>query len=214
MSAFAAVVLDMDSTIVSVEGIDWLAKLRDARVAREIEALTARAMDGTIELDSVYGERLALIRPDAREVAELANVYEESLAPGAREVVVEMRAAGIRLAIVSGGIREAILPAARSLGLADCDVHAVAIRFDAEGAYTGFDATSPLITQNGKAAVVSALALPRPTLAVGDGSTDAAMKPAVDAFAAYTEFVRRDAVVAAAQHELRSFYDLREMVLA
>jgi phosphoserine phosphatase len=102
---------------------------------------------------------------------------------------------------------------ARVLDFPDRDVQAVSIRFDANGAYAGYDAASPLITQNGKAEVVSALALPRPILAVGDGSTDAAMIPVVDSFAAFTGFVRREPVVAVAHRELRSFHDLCEMVL-
>jgi hypothetical protein len=47
-------------------------------------------------------------------------------------------------------------------------------------------------------------------LAVGDGATDLAVRPAVDAFAAFTGFVRRDAVVRAADFELSTFDELLE----
>ncbi len=214
MTAYAAVVLDMDSTIVSVEGIDWLARRREASVAREIASLTERSMDGALALDEVYGERLALIRPDEGEVDELALLYESSLAPGAMDAIERLRGEGVKLVIVSGGIRQAILPTARALGFADADVHAVALRFDSRGRYAGFDERSLLTTQGGKAEVVRELALPRPLLAVGDGSTDAALLPVVDSFAAFTAFVRREAVVAVAHHELRAFTDLLELVLA
>jgi phosphoserine phosphatase len=50
-------------------------------------------------------------------------------------------------------------------------------------------------------------------LAVGDGATDLAMRPSVDAFAAYTGFVRRDAVVARADVTVTSFRDVAEVVL-
>ncbi len=213
MSAYAAVMLDMDSTISSVEGIDWLAERRDDAVARRIEALTARSMDGEISLDAVYGERLSLIRPSAEEIAELSHLYASSLAPHARDVIARLRDAGVKLAIVSGGILEAILPVARTLGFVDVDVHAVGISFDRSGRYVGYDAASPLTTQRGKAVLVSELAPPRPLLAVGDGSTDAAMKPVVDTFAAFTGFVRREPVLAVADRELRSFHDLLDLVL-
>jgi hypothetical protein len=39
------------------------------------------------------------------------------------------------------------------------------------------------------------------------------MRPAVDAFAAYTGFVRRDPVVDAADHDVSSFSQLTELVL-
>lgn len=214
MSRYAAVVLDMDSTLSGIEGIDWLARRCEPSVAREIESLTARAMDGGLPLEAIYGERLALIRPSEREIAELALRYESTLAPGAPVAVARLRREGVKLVIVSGGILPAILPSARSLGFADAEVCAVQVSFDPRGEYASFDHHSPLTTQEGKVAVVSALALPHPLLAVGDGSTDAALVPVVDRFAAFTGFVRRDAVVAAAHDEVRSFDDLVQLVLA
>ncbi|HET7552671.1 MAG TPA: HAD-IB family phosphatase [Gemmatimonadaceae bacterium] len=214
MSAYAAVVLDMDSTLAFVEGIDWLARRRDPSVAREIEALTARAMDGELALDDIYGERLALIRPSEVEIDELALRYESSLAPGAIDAIARLRDEGVALVIVSGGILQALLPAARALGFADTEVHAVRVDFDSRGEYAGFDSASPLATQHGKVEVVRALSLPRPLLAVGDGSTDAALLPVVDSFAAFTGFVRREPVVAVADSEVRSFDDILQLVLA
>ena len=55
--------------------------------------------------------------------------------------------------------------------------------------------------------------LPRPLLAVGDGSTDVAMRDVADAFAAFTYFARRDAVVARADLEIASFAQLARVVL-
>jgi HAD superfamily phosphoserine phosphatase-like hydrolase len=204
----------MDSTIVTVEGIDWLARRCEPAVAREIASLTARAMDGELALDDVYGERLALIRPDAREIEELARLYATSLAPDAAQAITRLRENGVKLVIVSGGILQAIVPVARELGFADGEVRAVELYFDTEGRYAGFDDETPLITQRGKADVVRELALPRPLLAIGDGSTDAALLPVVDTFAAFTGFARREPVVAVADRELRSFDELLELVLA
>jgi phosphoserine phosphatase len=116
--------------------------------------------------------------------------------------------------LVSGGVREAIVPLAATLGIDEHDVNAVRVHFGASGDYVGFDADSPLATQTGKRAVVESLALPRPIVAVGDGATDAAVRPAVDAFVAYTGFARRDAVLAVADHEATSFTQLLELVLA
>jgi phosphoserine phosphatase len=214
VTRFAAVVLDVDSTLCGVEGIDWLAARRSPEVAAEIARLTERAMDGAVPLGAVYGERLALVRPTADEVAALAEVYRAALAPGAAAAVARLRDAGVRVALVSGGLREAILPVADDLGLARGDVQAVGVRFDADGTYAGHDAASPLTTAGGKRDVVASLDLPRPTLVVGDGATDLAARPAADAFAAFTGFVRREPVVAAADHVLGDFAGLTELVLA
>ena len=115
--------------------------------------------------------------------------------------------------LVSGGIREAILPVARYLGITEGDLYAVSVRFDANGEYSDFDASAPLATAEGKRAVAAGLALPSRVLAMGDGATDAAMRPTVDAFAAYTGFVRRETVVSQADFTIESFDQLVGLVL-
>ena len=210
---FRSVVLDVDSTVAGIEGIDWLAEMRGPDVAASVAAMTDRAMRGELALDQVYGERLALIRPTRAEVEALAEAYRAAAAPGAVATVSALQRAGVHVVLVSGGLREAILPLARDLGVADDHVHAVGVRFGADGAYAGFDTASPLATQGGKPVVLARLALPAPVLAVGDGATDLAIRPAVRAFAAYTGFVRRDAVARDADHEIDSFARLEALVL-
>lgn len=210
---FNSVVLDVDSTVAGLEGIDWLAERRGPDVAAQVAAMTDRAMRGEIALDAVYGERLALIRPMRAEIDALGAAYVAAIAPGAREAIGRLQAAGVQVALVSGGLREAIIPLARHVGVAEDRLRAVGIRFDESGAYAGYESGSPLATQGGKPVVVARLALPAPVLAVGDGATDLAMRPAVQAFAAYTGFVRRDAVVARADHVIDSFARLEALVL-
>jgi phosphoserine phosphatase len=213
MPAFASVVLDVDSTVSGAEGIEWLAGKRGPKVANEIARLTQQATDGEITLESVYAHRLELIEPSEAEVVELARFYERRLAPRAAEVIGEMRENGIRIVLVSGGIRQAILPLGLRLGFTAAEVFAVRLAFDEEGRYAGFDDVSPLTTSVGKARVVQRLYLPRPLLAVGDGITDLAARPAADAFAAFTGFTYRTAVVRGADHEVTSFDQLLKLVM-
>lgn len=211
---FVSVILDVDSTLCNIEGIDWLAARRGPDVAAEIVRLTERAMEGAIPLEAVYGDRLGIIRPTTAEVAELAHVYADALAPGARETIFRLRGEGVALALVSGGIRQAIRPLARELGFTDGSLHAVSISFDDAGGFLGYDEKSPLTTQHGKKDVAAKLNLPRPSLAVGDGATDAAMRQAATAFAAFTGFVRREPVVQVADYVVTSFRELTDLVLS
>jgi len=213
-AGFASVILDVDSTLCGLEGIDWLAEQRGGDTGARVVELTDRAMRGDIALDAVYGERLALVHPSRNEIAALADAYIASIAPQAAYVLLRLRAAGKRVVLVSGGLREAILPVADRLGIPSGDVRAVSVQFDANGGYAGFDSSSPLTTATGKRNIAESLALPRRILAVGDGATDLAMRPAVDAFAAYTGFVRRESVVTSADVVLSSFDQLMELVLA
>jgi phosphoserine phosphatase len=209
----ASVVLDVDSTLCDLEGIDWLARLRGEEMARRCAQLTDRAMAGEIALETVYGERLDLIRPTRDEVDALGREYARVIAPGASDVLRDLRSAGVRVHLISGGFRRAIAPSAGIVGVSDAHLHAVDVRWDDAGHYVDFDRSSPLATQDGKPRVVERLALARPILAVGDGATDAAMRPAVDSFVAFTAFQRREAVVRAADAEVRGFAELRGIVL-
>ena len=211
---FATVALDVDSTVCALEGIDWLAALRGAEVADRIAALTDRAMRGEVALDTVYAERLAIVRPTRAEVEALGVAYVEAVAGGAADAVHALGAAGVKVLLVSGGLREAIVPVARTLGISEHDLHAVSIRFSDNGYYAGL-ASSPLATQQGKRSVLLSAHLPRPVLMVGDGATDLAARGAgaADVFAAFTAFVRREPVVRAADVELADFAALASFVL-
>jgi phosphoserine phosphatase len=213
VSRFNSVVLDVDSTLSGVEGIDWLASQRGAEVEAWSGSLTARAMEGLIPIESVYGERMAIVKPTRSEIKELSAIYIDRVAPGARETLAELREHGVELVLVSGGLREAILPLAKKLGIRDERVHAVSVFFGSDGEYTGFDERSLMTRQNGKRAAVKEMALKGPVLAVGDGMTDCEIRPVVDGFAAFTGFMKRDPVVERADYVIENFDQLRALVL-
>ncbi|MFP5356028.1 MAG: haloacid dehalogenase, partial [Gemmatimonadota bacterium] len=81
MTRFGTVLFDCDSTLSTIEGIDELAReYRD-----QIVPLTELAMRGEVTLESVYGRRLAIIRPSREEVERVGRLYVETLVAGARE---------------------------------------------------------------------------------------------------------------------------------
>ena len=210
---FASVILDVDSTLTSVEGIAWLATRRGPDVTAAVDAMTNDAMTGALPLDAVYAKRLSLVRPSRADLSALATAYSAGLLPGARDALGTIREAGVHVALVSGGLREAILPFAAELGFAAQDVHAVDVRFEPNGSYAGFDPMSPLACAGGKPRIAKTLGLRVPILAVGDGSTDAELKPCVAAFAAFTGVARRESVVAVADYVISRFAELPALVL-
>lgn len=214
MSArFATVVLDVDSTLSGIEGIDWLAERRGPDVAAKIAKLTDEAMRGVIPLEQVYGARLEAIRPTFNDIKALGVEYMRSKAAGTQIAMQRMREAGVDLLLVSGGISQAIEPLGRLLGLSSGDINAVALWLDSDGNYLSYDDASPLTTSTGKRTIIEQLHLRPPILAVGDGATDVAMREVVDQFAAYVGFVRRENVVAKADVVLESFSDLTDLVI-
>ena len=146
------VVFDCDATLSALEGIDELAA--QAGVAAEVSTLTHRAMNGDIPLEAIYGERLALIRPPRASLAAIARRYQETIVPGAREIIAALQARSIKTAIVSGGLLDAVLPLAATVGVAAADTFAVSLQFDDVGNYLRY-LYNPLTTAGGKAEVVA-----------------------------------------------------------
>lgn len=202
---YKTVIFDVDSTLVAIEGIDWLAALREPAIALESEQLTAQAMAGELPIEAVYTRRLGRIRPTAAELLSLSGAYQAAVQPGARELIAALHAARVHVHLLSGGLRPSIVPLALHLGVPANRLHAVSLAQDADGTFSLLDGKQPLATQRGKPLVVQELQLRTPSVMVGDGSTDAAVRGVVDTFIAYTGVARREKVVAVADHEAASF---------
>jgi phosphoserine phosphatase len=211
---FKTVVFDVDSTLAAIEGIDWLASLRGADIAAECVALTERAMNGELPIDAVYTQRLERIRPTAGELLSLADAYNKALQPGVVELINALHSARVHVHLLSGGLRPSIMPMAIRLGIQGHRVHAVSLARDVDGTFSRLDGDQPLATQRGKPLVVQQLALRKPIVMIGDGSTDAAVRGVVDEFIAYTGVARREAVVKVADHEAKSFKELDDLLFS
>lgn len=185
------VFFDVDSTLVTIEGIDVLAGGNP-----EIAKLTDAAMNGEIPLDQVYARRLEMIRPRREAVEALAQRYIESIVDGAEETIRTLRESGVQVHLVTAGIAQAIAPLASHLGVPQRAVHAVALRFDERGDYEDFDRRSFLTRAGGKELVVRDVRARTHGKAafVGDGVSDLEAKPAVDLFIGFGGVCVRDRV--------------------
>ena len=190
------VFFDVDSTLVSIEGIDVLAAGNP-----EIVRLTDMAMNGEIPLDEVYARRLEIIRPSRGDVEALGRRYTESLVDGAAETIAALQSAGADVHLVTAGIAQAIAPLAAKLNIAPRAVHAVPLQFDDAGHYVDFDRRSLLTRNGGKELVVHAvLARAKGRSAfIGDGVSDLETKFVVTLFIGFGGVHVRERVQASAE---------------
>jgi len=168
--SFDVICFDCDSTLSKIEGIDELA--RRVGMGEEMSKLTDLAMNGVVPLEAVYERRLSLIRPDQDSINWLAGLYIAEIVEGVKEVFAALLAQDKAVHIISGGLRQAILPLADCLGLPESRVHAVDIYFNEDGSYRNYDLNSPLARTGGKAVIVGTLKEQGSLVMVGDGKTD------------------------------------------
>ncbi|WP_428356677.1 HAD-IB family phosphatase [Methyloprofundus sp.] len=191
--SFDIICFDCDSTLSEIEGIDELAERAGCGV--EMAALTNAAMNGEVSLESVYAQRLSLIKPDHQAIEWLADLYIEKMVQGVEQVFQQLHQQGKQVHIISGGLKQAILPLAEKLNIDASHVHAVEVLFASNGDYLDFNQQSPLARNGGKAEICTQLNQAGLKMAiVGDGNTDMEAKKAGAYCIGYGGVVARDNV--------------------
>lgn len=101
LTAFRLLVMDMDSTLITIETIDELADL--VGLKPQVAAITAQAMRGEIEYNESLERRVALLA--GLDETALDRVYDERLrvTAGAEKLLTAVKGAGIKTLLVSGG---------------------------------------------------------------------------------------------------------------
>lgn len=184
---FDRVLIDCDSTLSEIEGIDEIARRK--KCLEPVQAITRRVMEGRVDFASSFEERLAIIQPTLTEVQQLGDLYIRKATPGACELVKHLASAGIEVYIVSGGFRIAVNALAEHLGLSADHVVANDLFFDASGRYVGYDRDAPTARSNGKRQIAENLG--GVMAMVGDGASDLDAKEAVDLFIGFCGVERR-----------------------
>lgn len=101
LSDFRLLVMDMDSTLITIETIDELADFVGKKAP--VAAITEQAMRGEIQYDESLRRRVAVL--EGLEEEALERVYRERvrLSPGAERLISGVKRAGIKIMLVSGG---------------------------------------------------------------------------------------------------------------
>ena len=192
MPKFRTVLLDCDSTLSAIEGIDELA----VHCREDVERLTDAAMRGRIPLEEVYGRRLELVRPTRAAIEALGRQYVARLVPDARETIAALQAAGVDVRIISGGSAAGRARSGRRRGSRRAITSPPStFRSMTDGSYAGFDGVVPLAATGGKRSAIERWHVDRPAMMVGDGNTDLEARPVVDMFVAFAGVVERPSVV-------------------
>lgn len=199
---------DCDSTLTAVEGIDILADSADKR--RDIEALTQAAMDGDLDLEDVYEQRLRTVQPTRQQVRDIRHSYKRHVVEDAARVVTALQALGHKVYIISGGLAEPVEEFGVYLGIPRQRIRAVGLTYNElsgrwweevtdERLYLAHQ-SSALTVSDGKAQVIRELVgeQTRRTLLIGDGISDLLAGESVGLFVGYGGVVARPRVLAGA----------------
>lgn len=167
------VVFDMDSTLIKTEVIDELANA--AGVGEEVEKITELAMQGKIDFNESFRERVKLLEGLSADVLE--DIAENlPLNDGAERLIFTLRCMGYKTAIVSGGFSYFGRKLQEKLGIDYVYANELEIK---DGKVTG-EVTGEIIDGKRKAELLKEIATQedialQQVIAVGDGANDVPM---------------------------------------
>nr|WP_306671104.1 phosphoserine phosphatase SerB [Endozoicomonas sp. SESOKO1] len=167
------VVFDMDSTLIEAEVIDLLAEA--AGVGDRVAKITERAMQGELDFNESFRERLAMLKGlDESVLVDIAR--QLPLTEGAETLIRTLRSLGYRTAILSGGFTYFARYLQEKLGIDY--IHANELEI-AGGKVTG-QVKGDIINGEQKARLLRQIAAEEgialnQVIAVGDGANDLPM---------------------------------------
>lgn len=173
-SDYRLICFDMDSTLIEQEVMDEIAKV--AGIGEHIAHITDSAMRGEITFKESFSKRLALLKGfPTSALPEIAKKL--SFSPGAVELVHDLRARGLKIAIFSGGFSYFAEGLQTELGTVDY-IHSNELEI-LDDQLTG-KITNQLVNETRKAELIQSIAAELnisldQTLAVGDGANDIPM---------------------------------------
>ena len=166
-------VFDMDSTLIGQEVIDQIAE--KAGVHDAVAAITTIAMEGKMDFSQSIIERVSLLKGTA---VEALNQVSKSLSfnPGVLETIAQIKKAGHKVAVVSGGFTNVINSPLQEMKIDYIFANELEVR---EGKLTG-NLIGEIMDAAGKAKSLKIAAdtenIPLDNVVVvGDGANDLAM---------------------------------------
>jgi phosphoserine phosphatase len=171
LANFRLLVMDMDSTLITMETVDELADMVGLKT--EVAAITAQAMRGEIEYDESLRRRVALLK-DLEESA-LQRVYDERLrlTQGADVLLRKTQALGMKTLLVSGGFTYVTDRLRTRLNLDRCHSNVLEI---AGGRLTG-NVLGEIVNADGKRRALTEVRdefglVSEQVIGIGDGAND------------------------------------------
>ncbi|MEW9900158.1 phosphoserine phosphatase SerB [Chitinivorax sp. PXF-14] len=181
---FGLVVMDMDSTLITIECIDEIADMQG--IKDKVAAITERSMRGEIDFSQSLRERVSLLA--GLDESALQRVYDERLAlsPGAERMLRTAHQAGLKSLLVSGGFTFFTERLKARLGLTHAHANTLEV---VDGKLTG-QLVGDILDAQAKvdwlARVRDDLGLqPEQVIALGDGANDLKMLAAAGVGIAY-----------------------------
>ncbi len=209
-----ACIFDFDSTIVSIETLDFLISDIARQGNSKIHEITNRAMSGNLSFGESLKMRFASAQLTKKYIIQMQSVICEYITQGAVENFIKLKDAH-DLYIISGGFLEIIYPVAEKLQIPKENCFANEFLYNNED-IIGYNSLNPLADSGGKPKVVKNIQNNYEKIfMIGDGYTDLEVTKVIPSiiFCGFGQHAIRPAVLNEAKHFFYNFEDLTTFIL-
>ena len=184
MSAKFSLIIDFDSTIISLETLEYLADIsvsvsdssKKQKLISQISHYTNLAMNGDITFEQSLDFRFELIKLNRQDINNSITYIKDKIDSSFLDNINFFKKHFDSIYVVSGGFKSIIEPVLNSIFDADWNIYANEFIFDDKDNVMGIEKKNPLSLSKGKVELVKSLNLDNDIIIVGDGYTDYEIK--------------------------------------
>lgn len=211
------VIFDFDSTLISCESLEVILeeKIQDQpEQINKIHEITELGMSGKCAFGESLAKRLAIAQPTLQDVNNFALKASQFLTPGLKGLIEDLQKASVAVWIVSGALRETLIPLGLELGIPLEQICGVQLKWHPNGTFDRLDKEDPFSRSKAEGVRHLSKKWTTPSVGVGDGMTDYALfaQNHVKHFIAYTEHVRRPILLDQGVSEAQNVNELRQLL--
>ncbi len=205
-------IFDFDSTLISIETLDFLIGKSAKENKSEVEKITHMAMSGKLTFADSLRLRFADIKLEKSDIDalknEICNYLTEGFVTGINQLESEFD-----IYIISGGFLEIIAPVAEKLGISPKNCFANNFIYQ-DQKVVGFEQANIMAQNGGKPKIVEQILSKKSydkIFMIGDGYTDLEVSKANSkvTFCGFGEHVVRDSVLKEAEN---FFYNVADLI--
>ena len=209
------IIIDFDSTFITEESLDELAKYKlrnqpdSQTMLNKIKSLTNAGMNGDIPFKQSLDERMEVLNLNRSDINSVSKILSECVTPSFTKNKSFFIENNNKIIILSGGFKELIVPIVDDFGILSSNVFANDFIYNSSEQITGINQDNIMSKNGGKVKQSKLLSIHGTVHVIGDGYTDYEIKldgPATHFFA-FTENVERKNICELADLTLSNFDD-------
>lgn len=191
------ILFDLDSTLVSVEWCDILAEWK--WVGIQVAHITQQTMDGEMDFDTAFPQKLEMIAPSLDELDRLWHHLTEYIIADWIDIIESFHEKWYEVGILSQWYTRSSLSVAKILHIQSDRVFAINFEHTEDGKFKSLAMSEDLMYHNGKKKTIDMLRnkyKDKKIVFIGDSVGDMEAGNSADLFIWYTGVIARPKVIA------------------